>query len=119
MTAVEPKQRGKLARAWWASLRPVDTSKVKLPGNRSALARLRRCSSPLEALAEPETAALFQKLGAHQRDIGRVAPGRERAGSCRAAPGGATLLLLLTAAIARCLKAGRGRRTQPAAPGTR
>lgn len=73
MTETEAKDRARLARDWWASLQPVDTDKVKLPGNRAALARLRRCSSPLEAAAEPETAALFRKLGAHQKDIGRIA----------------------------------------------
>jgi len=73
MTTIDTKERAKLARAWWAGLQPVDTDKVKLPGNRAALARLRRCSSPPEAAAEPETAALFRKLEAHPNDIGRVA----------------------------------------------
>jgi CRISPR system Cascade subunit CasB len=73
MTTVDPKDRGRLARAWWSRLQPVDAEGIKLPGNRSALARLRRCSSPLEAATEPETAALFAKLGTHANDIGRVA----------------------------------------------
>lgn len=73
MTTPDTKERARLARSWWASLQPVDTDKVKLPGNRAALARLRRCSSPLEAAAEPETAALFRKLDAHPNDIGRIA----------------------------------------------
>lgn len=73
MTTPDAKERAKLARSWWTSLQPVDTDKVKLPGNRAALARLRRCSSPLEAAAEPETAALFRRLNAHPNDIGRIA----------------------------------------------
>lgn len=72
MTTTDTRERARLARVWWNSLRPVDTDKGRLPGNRAALARLRRCSSPLEAAAEPETAALFNKLGAHPKDIGRI-----------------------------------------------
>ena len=73
MTTPNTNERAKRARTWWTSLRPVDTDTLKLPGNRAALARLRRCSSPLEAAAEPETAALFRRLDAHPNDIGRIA----------------------------------------------
>ncbi len=73
MTTPDTRERAKLARTWWNSLRPIETANVKLPGNRAALARLRRCSSPLEAAAEPETAALFRKLEGHPNDIGRIA----------------------------------------------
>lgn len=73
MTGLDTRERAKRARAWWAGLQPVDTDKIKLPGNRAALARLRRSSSPLEAAAEPETAALFRKLEAHPNNLGRIA----------------------------------------------
>ena len=61
---------------WWNNLQPRETkSGVKLPGDRAALARLRRCSSPLEAATEPATAQLFKALDLHRtdRNIARTA----------------------------------------------
>ncbi len=49
---------------WWYGLQP-DMEK-KQPGDRAALARLRRCGSVTEALFEPETQALVRKCGARQ-----------------------------------------------------
>ena len=47
------------ARGWWRDLQPTDAKK----GDRAALARLRRCSSPRDAMVEPATLALFRRLG--------------------------------------------------------
>ncbi|MGS0648130.1 type I-E CRISPR-associated protein Cse2/CasB [Komagataeibacter melomenusus] len=47
---------------WWRGLQP-DPEKQQ-PGDRAALARLRRCTSVTEALFEPETQALVQRCGA-------------------------------------------------------
>lgn len=51
-------------RGWWHSLRPGEgKSGATYPGNRAALARLRRANGdPLKALAEPATIRLYQCL---------------------------------------------------------
>ncbi|PYD46343.1 type I-E CRISPR-associated protein Cse2/CasB [Novacetimonas pomaceti] len=51
---------------WWHGLQP-DPEK-KQPGDRAALARLRRCASVTEALFEPETQLLLRRCGG-QRDV--------------------------------------------------
>jgi CRISPR system Cascade subunit CasB len=63
------------ARDWWRGLQPLNLEGRRLPGDRAALARLRRCASPLEAASEPATIALYRKLGLEypERDLPRVA----------------------------------------------
>ena len=47
------------AATWWRELQPTDTR----PGDRAALARLRRCSTVAEAMLDPETIGLLQRCG--------------------------------------------------------
>jgi len=71
MTTVKPFRQSDAAWRWWNNLRPTENS----PGDRAALARLRRCSSPLEAAMEPATIDLFRALGFHspENNLERVA----------------------------------------------
>lgn len=67
--------KGRLAHTWWKALQPAANGE-KRPGggNRAALARLRRCSTWVEAAAEPETIQLFRMLGGgDERKLRRVA----------------------------------------------
>ena len=58
--------------AWWHGLQP-DPAR-KWPGDRAALARLRRCASVAEAMQEPATMLLFRRCGAAgPADLPRVA----------------------------------------------
>lgn len=50
------------AKAWWLSLCPREENGRNIPGDRAALARLRRTESLLEAAAEPVTIELYDKL---------------------------------------------------------
>ncbi len=51
------------ARFWWKQLQPSKTDNGTYSrGDRAALARLRRCSSWVEAAAEPQTLTLFHML---------------------------------------------------------
>jgi len=50
------------ATEWWRDLQP-DPARGR-PGDRAALARLRRCASIGEAMLEPATIALFRRCGA-------------------------------------------------------
>jgi CRISPR system Cascade subunit CasB len=52
------------AAAWWRDLQPTPEQK----GNRGALARLRRCASVAEAMQEPVTIQLFQRVRATGHD---------------------------------------------------
>lgn len=62
MTAIDDQANA--ASTWWRSLGPVTLEDGRaLPGDRATLARLRRCSSVLEAATEPATAKLFKALG--------------------------------------------------------
>ena len=54
------------AAAWWRELQP-DPAR-KRPGDRAALARLRRCGTVAEAMLEPSTIALFRRCGASGPD---------------------------------------------------
>ena len=47
--------------AWWRDLQP-DPNR-NLPGDRAALARLRRCATVAEAMQDPIVIALFQRCG--------------------------------------------------------
>lgn len=63
MTKDELKERADAAHQWWRSLGPVKLEDGRmLSGDRAALARLRRCSSVNQAIAEPPTRKLFKKL---------------------------------------------------------
>jgi CRISPR system Cascade subunit CasB len=47
--------------AWWHDLQPDPGQ--KRPGNRAALARLRRCATVTEAMQDPEAINLFRRCG--------------------------------------------------------
>jgi CRISPR system Cascade subunit CasB len=66
---------GAKARAWWENLQPSKSGEERARGgNRAALARLRRCSTWVEAATEPEMALLFRQIGRRQeRRLPRVA----------------------------------------------
>ena len=52
------------ARRWWRALQPYDENgKANWTGDRGALARLRRASSPADALVEPAVLDLYRRLG--------------------------------------------------------
>ena len=72
---VKAKSQRHLAWDWWRNLQAFETADGrKLPGERAALARLRRATSPFEAAGEPETIRLFKQLGFRDPDrLGRVA----------------------------------------------
>lgn len=53
--------RGAVTLAWWRALRG-DPERGEA-GDRAALARLRRCATPTEAMAEPATLHLYRVLG--------------------------------------------------------
>ena len=68
------------ARGWWLSLQPSKDGRY--PGDRAALARLRRASHTVEAAAEPATLDLYGRLALLPKDaresqiaeaLGRVA----------------------------------------------
>jgi len=57
----ERTDRGAKALAWWGELRgDPDTGR---PGDRAAMARLRRAASIVEAMAEPAVLDLYRRLG--------------------------------------------------------
>lgn len=61
------------AKAWWDALQPIETKDGrKRPGNRAALARLRRSADPWDAAAEPATLDLFRALGLQSSDAARM-----------------------------------------------
>lgn len=69
--ADDPSRKpGPVARRWWRSLQTETRDGSTKPGDRAALARLRR-ASPLEAAMEEATLRLFRELG--YRDSGRLA----------------------------------------------
>lgn len=74
-TTTDRPQIGTAARGWWRALQPDDDEAGdRRPGDRAALARLRRCSTVTEAMAEEATLALFRRLGlAEPKDLPRVA----------------------------------------------
>lgn len=51
-----------LARTWWRSLQPREENGRSIPGDRAAIARLKRCGTALEAATEPAIAKLLLKL---------------------------------------------------------
>ncbi|HRO48516.1 MAG TPA: type I-E CRISPR-associated protein Cse2/CasB [Hyphomicrobium sp.] len=50
------------ARTWWKSLQPREEKGQMIPGDRAAVARLKRCDTALAAAAEPAVARLLAKL---------------------------------------------------------
>jgi CRISPR system Cascade subunit CasB len=62
------------ARSWWRSLQPREVGGQMLTGDRVAIARLKRASSVAEAMAEPETADLFLRLGFNRQFAAREWP---------------------------------------------
>ena len=64
MTMPDAKTQSAAAWSWWNSLQPRETENgYRHPGDRAALARLRRCATPMEAAMEPATIDLFRLLG--------------------------------------------------------
>lgn len=59
---IPAKDAGYRASAWWRALQP--DPEAGNPGNRAALARLRRCGAVSEAMLEPEALQLFRAVGA-------------------------------------------------------
>jgi CRISPR system Cascade subunit CasB len=64
---------GPQAAAWWRGLQPQDGLGERRPGDRGALARLRRCASVMDAASEPATLALCRRLGAGEAGLERAA----------------------------------------------
>ena len=60
------------ARAWWRELQPADERGQPRDGDRAALARLRRCATPAEAMVEEATLTLFRRLGLKATDQRRL-----------------------------------------------
>jgi CRISPR system Cascade subunit CasB len=61
------------ARDWWQGLQSTNTNGDPNPtGDRAALARLRRCATPAEAMVEEATLALFRRLGLKATDHHRL-----------------------------------------------
>lgn len=58
---MKPTEQAVQAAKWWRSLQP--DPKRNYRGDRGALARLRRCSDPLEAAAEPTALDLARQVG--------------------------------------------------------
>jgi CRISPR system Cascade subunit CasB len=78
MSASHYSEQANSAREWLASLRPRSLANGQVvPGDRAAIARLKRVSSVMEAAAEPATADLFRLLGFDRqyatRDLPRAA----------------------------------------------
>jgi CRISPR system Cascade subunit CasB len=63
MTGKRWSHEASAARAWWASLQPQAGDGRVRPGDRAALARLRRAASIIEAMVEPATADLHRRMG--------------------------------------------------------
>ena len=57
-----PYQGASDARGWWVGLQPDPAT--KRPGDRAALARLRRCGTVAEAMQEPSALLLFRTVRA-------------------------------------------------------
>ena len=75
MSAKPYEEQARAASRWLAALRPREVNGRMIPGDRAALARLRRATCVMDAAAEPETAKLYKKLGfrSPERDLARAA----------------------------------------------
>jgi CRISPR system Cascade subunit CasB len=67
-----PSQVAERARAWWRDLQPADERGQAKEGDRAALARLRRCATPADAMVEEATLTLFRRLGLKATDHHRL-----------------------------------------------
>jgi CRISPR system Cascade subunit CasB len=67
-----PSQVAERARAWWREFQPADERGQPKDGDRAALARLRRCATPAEAMVEEATLTLFRRLGLKATDQHRL-----------------------------------------------
>lgn len=74
MSRNEP-DRADAAWKWWSALQPAELNGRCLPGDRAAIARLKRAGNVLEAASEPATAELYGRLGFDrpERDLPRAA----------------------------------------------
>src|SRR5258705_13152103 len=68
-------REARAAWSWWDQLQGRERGGRRVPGDRAALARLRRSSCVLDAAIEPATAVLYQKLEFElpERDLPRAA----------------------------------------------
>ncbi|MDZ4791844.1 MAG: type I-E CRISPR-associated protein Cse2/CasB [Hyphomicrobiales bacterium] len=75
MEAGEKRRLGVIARDWWKDLQPSEKGDDRYSrGDRAALAKLRRCSTWVEAAAEAQTLVLFGALRkGHPYELLRVA----------------------------------------------
>jgi CRISPR system Cascade subunit CasB len=64
---------GPQAARWWRELQPRDEQGERRSGDRGALARLRRCTTTMQAASEPATLALCRRLAAGEAGLDRVA----------------------------------------------
>lgn len=62
MTPPDAQHPADAAAAWWHGLQP--DPETGRPGDRAALARLRRCATLAEAMCEPAAITLFRRMGA-------------------------------------------------------
>lgn len=68
-------KRDQVARRWWASLQDFRADGTPNRGrDRAALARLRRASTPTEAVDEPAVFELYKRLGFGEREVERRLP---------------------------------------------
>jgi CRISPR system Cascade subunit CasB len=73
MSSPDEIDRAAVARRWWRALQPVTVDGVTKPGDRAALAHLRRAGT-LAAMTHEATIDLFAKLGyRHESRLPRVA----------------------------------------------
>ena len=66
------KEEAQQAWLWWSRLQPREAEGRMIPGDRAAVARLKRAANIMEAAAEPATGDLYEKLGrANPDDVRR------------------------------------------------
>jgi CRISPR system Cascade subunit CasB len=64
---------GPQAARWWRELQPKDEQGKPRSGDRGALARLRRCTTVMQAASESATLAMCRRLGTGEPSLDRVA----------------------------------------------
>lgn len=70
---LERDQRAGAVTAWWRGLQPRTENGRSLPGDRAALARLRRAGTVMQACMTPATLDLCRKLGAAPEEVDTMA----------------------------------------------
>lgn len=65
--------------SWWNRLQPREVDSRMVPGDRAAVARLKRAANIMEAAAEPATGDLYDKLGRANPDDDRRGFSKEHA----------------------------------------